>query len=42
VEGDFLLNFSVNRWSVRPDNWSPPAFDPDGAALAIAEMLLPK
>lgn len=42
VEGDFLLNLSVNRWSVRPDNWTPPAFDPDGAALELAAILLPR
>ncbi len=42
VEGDFILNLSINRWSTRPDIWSPPAFDPDEAALAIAEMLLPE
>ena len=42
VEGDFLLNLSINRWSIRPDNWTPPAFDPDKAALAVVEMLLPR
>ena len=42
VEGDFILNLSINRWSTRPDIWSPPAFDPDEAALAIADMLLPE
>ena len=38
VEGDFILNLSINRWSIRPDNWNPPAFDPDEAAWKIFEI----
>ncbi len=42
VEGNFLLNLSINRWSIRPDNWNPPAFDPDEAAFEIAGRLFPE
>jgi len=38
VEGDFILNLSINRWSIRPDNWNPPAFDPDEAAWKICDI----
>jgi hypothetical protein len=38
VEGDFILNLSINRWSIRPDNWNPPAFDPDRAAWRIFDI----
>jgi len=38
VEGNFILNLSINRWSIRPDNWTPPAFDPDRAAWRIFDI----
>ena len=34
-------NASFNRRSLRPDNWSPPFFEPDEVVLALLERLFP-
>lgn len=41
VIGDFVVNASFNRRSLRPDNWSPPFFEPDEVVLALLEKLFP-
>ncbi len=41
VIGDFVVNVSFNRRSLRPDTWSPPFFEPDEVVLALLEQLFP-
>ncbi len=39
VVGDFVVNVSFTRHSLRPDNWSPPSFDADKVVLALLQQL---
>lgn len=39
VVGDFVVNVSFTRHSLRPDNWSPPSFDSDKVVLALLQQL---
>ncbi len=41
VIGNFVVNASLNRRSLRPDTWSPPDFEPDEVLLALLEKLFP-
>lgn len=41
VIGDFVVNVSFNRRSLRPDQWSPPSFEPDDVVLALLKQIFP-
>ena len=41
IIGDFLVNVSFNVWSIRPDQWSPPSFEPDEVVEELLQRLFP-
>ncbi len=41
VVGDFVVNVSFNRRSLRPEQWSPPSFDQDKVVFLLLEQIFP-